>query len=193
MKISKYNKRPLLRSRQRGMALAVSLVLLVAMTIVAIATLSGTRLNERMASNAQQKAISFEAAESAIGSTWTVDAMLDSLDAIPITEYNNPQPIEPTGLNAILSTAFDQTAVSGTGLSVDITASASIQFCGETQLPTGSDLNADESKMQYAGAMFDVNGTGRVAGSKAFSDHSQRGYVIRPKTGRKGSCVTPGI
>ena len=175
------------------MALAVSLVLLVVMTIVAIATLSGTRLNERMASNAQQKAISFEAAESAIGATWTVDAMLDSLDEIPINEFNNPQPITPTGLNAQLSTAFDQTAPSGSGLSVDITASASIQFCGETQLPTGSDLNADESKMQYAGAMFDVNGTGRVAGSKAFSDHSQRGYVIRPKTGRKGNCTTPGI
>jgi len=178
--------------KQQGMALAISLVLLVAMTIVAIATLSGTRLNERLSSNAQQKAISFEAAESAIGSTWTVDAMLDSLDAIPIDQYNDPDPIEPPGLNATLSEAFDQTATDGATKSVDITATASIQYCGETTLPTGSDLSADESKLQYIGATFDVNGTGAIAGSKAYSDHIQRGYVVRPKTGRSGNCTISG-
>ena len=193
MTIATMKSQPQHPKAQRGVALAVSLVLLVAMTIVAVATLSGTRINERIASNAQQKAISFEAAESAIGSTWTVDAMLDSLTQIPIDQFNNPQPVEPTGLNAKLSAAFDQTSRAGGSKSIDITATASIQYCGETALPSGSDLSADESKLQYAGAVFDVNGTGAIAGSKAYSDHVQRGYVVRPKTGRTGNCTIPGI
>lgn len=178
--------------KDKGVALVVSLVLLVVMTIVALATLSGTRLNERIASNAQQKAISFEAAESAISSTWSLDELLNYLKEIPADQYNNPDAIESATRNAALSAAFDQTAKSGTGLSVDITATASIQYCGETLRPAGSDLTADESGMRFAGALFDVNGTGRIAGSKAFSDHVQRGYVVRPQTGRTGDCVTPG-
>lgn len=192
MIIATTRNRPSRQKRQKGMALAVSLVLLVAMTIVAVATLSGTRINERIASNAQQKAISFQAAESSIGAAWTVSAMLDSLNQIPVDKFNEPDPVVPAALNTELITAFDQIARGGGAKSVDVTATASIQFCGETALPSGSDLDADESKVQYAGTLFDVNGTGRILGSKAYSDHTQRGYVIRPKTGRTGKCVTPG-
>ena len=173
------------------MALAVSLVLLVAMTIVGIATMSGTRLNEKITSNTQQKAISFEAAESSINTVWNVTSLLDSIKQIPATVYNDPDPVIPDGLAAQLSIDFDQT--NDRGVSVDISADVSIQFCGETSLPTGSSLSADESKLQMAGALFDVNGIAQIEGSKAMSDHLQRGYVIRPKTGRTGSCDTPGI
>ncbi len=178
-------------ARQDGMALAVSLVLLVAMTIVGIATMSGTRLNEQITSNTQQKAISFEAAESSINTVWNVTALLNTIKELPAGVYNDPEPVVPAGLSAQLSADFDQ--VNARGVSVDITADVSIQFCGETSLPTGSSLSADESKLQMAGALFDVNGVAEIAGSKARSDHLQRGYVIRPKTGRTGSCVTPGV
>ena len=177
------------RPRQEGLALAVSLMLLVAMTIVGIATMKGTRLNEKISSNAQQKAISFEAAESSIATVWDVEALLDTLDQIPDNVFNDPDYVIPlvdaTELN------FDQTNQDGASV-VEIDARVTVQYCGETDLPTGSSLSADESKLQMAGIMFDVNGTANITGSKASSDHIQRGYVVRPKTGRTGNCSVPG-
>ncbi len=176
---------------QRGVALAISLVLLAGMTLLGVATLSGTRLNERIASNTQQKSISFEAAESSIKVVWDVAKVLEALDAIPVGEFNDPVPITSSAIDAELSSGLDQTATSGSQLSIDITASVSMQYCGETSLPTGSSLNADESGIQFAGTVMDVNGTAEIAGSHAKSDHIQRGYVIRPKTGRTGDCWIP--
>lgn len=175
--------------RQQGAALAISLILLIAMTIVGVATLSGTRLNERISSNAQQKSMSFEAAESSIAIVWNVPSLLNALAAIPVAQFNDPTPAPAANLDD----KFDQWSHSATQKSVDVTAGVSIQYCGETQLPTGSSLSADESALQLAGAVFDVNGTAAIAGSNALSDHLQRGYVIRPKTGRTGNCVTPGV
>lgn len=173
--------------RQRGAALAISLILLIAMTIVGVATMSGSRLSERISSNAQQKSVSFEAAESSIAVVWNVPSLLSALGAIPLAEFDNPTPITPAASSNL------STNLSANLTSVDVTAGVSIQYCGETQLPTGSSLSADESAIQLAGAMFDVNGTAFIAGSKAASDHLQRGYVIRPKTGRTGNCTTPGV
>ncbi|MBX2881159.1 MAG: hypothetical protein KTR32_14540 [Granulosicoccus sp.] len=179
--------------RQQGAALAISLILLIAMTIVGIATMSGSRLNERISSNAQQKSMSFEAAESSIAVVWNVPSLLAALGAIPVAQFNDPLPITPA-VSANLAAKFDQSsAASATQSTVDVTAGVSIQYCGETQLPTGSSLSADESTLQLAGAVFDVNGTAVIAGSHAASDHLQRGYVIRPKTGRTGNCTTPGV
>jgi len=179
-------------SRQRGAALAVSLILLVAMTIVGVATMSGSRLNEQISSNVQQKSIAFEAAESSIALVWNVPSLLSALGAIPTTQFNDPLPVTPA-VSAALDANFDQQKHVGTGSSVDISAGVSIQYCGETQLPRGSSLSADESTLQLAGAMFDVNGVAAITGSRASSDHIQRGYVIRPKTGRTGNCDTPGV
>lgn len=181
------------RGAQRGVALAVSLILLVALTIVVLATMSGTRLNEKIASNAQQKAISFEAAESSIGSIWVDSSIKALMRSIPVDQYNDPLPIEPAGSRAALSADFDQTNAAGTALSVDISASVSFQYCGETALPKGSSLNADESDRQLVGTIFDVNGIASLEGSNAESDHIQRGYIMSPKTQRSGSCVTPGV
>nr|MBX2824938.1 hypothetical protein [Gammaproteobacteria bacterium] len=143
-------------------------------------------------SNVQQKSIAFEAAESSIALVWNVPSLLSALGAIPSTEFNDPVPVIPTAAS-VLDAKFDQQNQSSSGQSVDISAGVSIQYCGETQLPRGSSLSADESKIQLAGAMFDVNGVAAIAGSRAASDHIQRGYVIRPKTGRTGNCVTPGV
>jgi len=156
------------RPQQQGLALAISLMLLVALTIVGIATMKGTRLNEKISSNAQQKAISFE--------------------AVPDNVFNNPEMVVP--VVDPLKLDFDQS--NQLGVSVEVEASVTVQYCGETALPTGSSLSADESKVQMVGVMFDVNGTANISGSKAHSDHIQRGYVTRPKTGRTGNCILPG-
>ncbi len=174
------------KQQQQGVALAVSLVLLVALTLVGIVTLQGTRLNEKIASNSQQKAISFEAAESSIASTWNVDALLDVFSKIPPDQINNPDPVVLDDLSLELSETLD--LFNDFGKSVDISSLISVQYCGEQNVPRSIGLNADESAMNLVGAIFDVNGVATIDGSGAHSDHIQRGYVVRPATGRQGSC-----
>ena len=177
--------------RQDGVALVISLVMLVAMTILGVSTLTGTRLNEKITHNAQQKTITFEAAESALNSGFDADLMMLSAQQIPAGVLHNPAPTEPAGLAAVLSANFDQANALGT--SVDITAKVSIQFCGETALPKGASLSADEGKAQMAGLLFDVNGLASILNSNAKSDHVQRGSLTRIKTGRTGNCIVPGV
>lgn len=178
--------------RQSGVALAISLVLLVAMTILGVATLSSTRLNERITSNAQQKSLAFEVAESAINSVWTVNDMMTSIDAIPTSSYNNPAAISDAALDSALSQDYDQNSSrSGGGKSVDLDATVTVQYCGESALPEGTTLSADESEIQMTGLLFDVNGVATITNSSTRADHLQRGAIIKPKTGRTGACVTP--
>lgn len=179
------------RRRQRGVALAISLVLLVAMTVVGIATLAGTRLDEKVTSNAQQKSVAFEVAESAIDTVWSATALMDSVGSIPREEFDDPAAIAPGGVSTELSTAFDQTK--GAHKSIDIDGEVTIRYCGESPLPSGSDLSADESGMQLAGALFDVNGVATIVSSATRAEHVQRGALVRPRTGRRGDCVVPGL
>ena len=178
--------------RQQGVALAISLVLLVAMTILGVATLSNTRLNEKITGNAQQKAISFEVAESAIYSAWSVDALMDIVEQIPVAQYNDPDPIEPAGLAASLSADLDQKNDDNVNV-VDVDVELTIQYCGESVLPDGSNLSADESDVQLVGLLFDVNGVAEIDNTNTRADHVQRGALVRPKTGRTGDCVIPGM
>ncbi len=177
--------------KQQGVALAISLLLLVAMTILGVSTLSGTRLNEQITSNAQQKAITFEAAESAISTVWNASAMMNAVEQFPETPYNNPVEVERTDLSPQLSDNYDQ--IVGTKKVVDIAAEVSIQYCGESALPEGSSLSADESKLQMVGLLFDINGEASIDNSRSKSDHLQRGRLVRPKSGRTGNCVIRGL
>ena len=53
--------------KQQGAALVISLLILLALTIIGVTGLSNTGLEERMAYNYQQTTLVFQAAESAIG------------------------------------------------------------------------------------------------------------------------------
>jgi len=179
-------------TKQRGVALAISLVLLVAMTILGVATLSGTRLNEKITSNAQQKAIAFEVAESAINSAWSVGSLVRSVKKIPASQFNGPDPVTASDLVPTLSKEFDQKNDKGAKV-VDIGVDVTVQYCGESPLPDGSNLSADESDVQLVGLLFDVNGMAEIENSNTRADHVQRGSLVRPKTGRTGDCVIPGV
>lgn len=54
------------RSRQRGATLVVVLILLLVMTLLALASLRGTLLEERMGANQFDRSLSFQAAEAAL-------------------------------------------------------------------------------------------------------------------------------
>ncbi len=176
--------------RQRGVALAISLILLLALTILGVATLTSTRFQEQITSNAQQKAVSFEAAESAINSVITdPDLIIETIKNVPVGQYNDPDPVFPAGYDTLLSTSFDQS--NDLGVSLDITSSVSVQYCGERALTVGMDLTGDKSKTRLVGMTFDINGQAQIANSNASSDHIQRGSLPRPETERTGNCVTP--
>jgi type IV pilus assembly protein PilX len=57
---------PSLSARQRGIALAVVLILLVVITLLALAAMRGTLLQERMSSNVRDRGLGFQAAEAAL-------------------------------------------------------------------------------------------------------------------------------
>lgn len=177
---------PRLRN-ERGVALVVSLVLLVAMTILGVATLSGTRLNEKRTSNAQQKSIAFEVAESAISSVWSPAYLNTALTSDASDSGNDPKaitsPDEDTGFN----NDFDQVS---DGKGVDITGELSVQYCGEVA-PVGSDLSADLSATQMVFLLVDVNSVARVDNTRTRADHVQRGAVTSVKTNRSGNCPAP--
>jgi type IV pilus assembly protein PilX len=71
--------------RQRGVALVVSLVLLLLLTILAITAARTSSLQQRMAGNAQEQNSAFQAAESGL-SRWI--ALFTDGQAIPATETN---------------------------------------------------------------------------------------------------------
>ncbi len=176
------------RSRHNGSALAVSLLLLATMTLLGISVMSGTSLNERVVSNNQQKTISYEAAESAILSVWDVDEFVGVIERIPVSSFDKTEALEPLSSTLELSNAFDQSSDDSRSVTVDVAASVTLQFCGETAVMNRSGMNSDESAVRFAGAMIDINGTSEVSGSSAKSDHIQRGYILMPATGRTGSC-----
>lgn len=55
-----------LRSRQQGISLVVVLVLLVAMSLLGVAVLRSSAMQERMSANLRDRSISFQAAEAAL-------------------------------------------------------------------------------------------------------------------------------
>lgn len=172
---------------QKGVALVISLVLLVAMTILGVATLSGTRLNEKISSNAQQKSIAFEVAESAIASVWNKEYLSKAITSDPANIGNNPVAITSPDGDTELSNGYDQ--LNG-GKGVDIDGTLTVQYCGEIA-PVGSDLNADESATQFVFKLIDVNSVVQVANTSTRADHVQRGAATSAKTGRTGSCPKP--
>jgi len=53
-------------NRQNGAVLAVSLILLVVLTLIGISSMQGTMLEEKMAGNVRDRNLAFQASESAI-------------------------------------------------------------------------------------------------------------------------------
>lgn len=80
-----------IRNNHRGVALIVSLVLLVVATLIGLAGIRGTTLQERMAANMYDRSLAFQRAESAlraaeraITENWEI-AELDGQDCRPTT------------------------------------------------------------------------------------------------------------
>ncbi len=161
------------QSNQKGAALLISMLLLIAITVLGLSNLAGSNTNEIISSNMQQRSIGFQASESAIKSVWNTDELLLNTPLVPL--HNPPAVTQPR------YTEYDQTKV-------DIEAQVSMQYCGEDNVLVGNSLSADESAPKLAAQIFDVHGLATIANSNVNTHHQQRGYLIRPVSGRQGNC-----
>lgn len=127
-----------LPNQQQGVALLVSLVLLLLLTVLAITAARTSSLQQRMASNAQEQNSAFQAAESGL-SRWIT--LFESGAAIPNGETNGdgssfrldtpPVDIQANCLFGSLSTTgfvFDCYHVTSTATSADGSARARHQM-----------------------------------------------------------------
>ena len=75
--------------RERGAVLIVAMILLVVLTLLGVSAMNTSQLEERMASNSQESARSFESAESGLSmafntdSAWTLDGKTSPKETIP--------------------------------------------------------------------------------------------------------------
>lgn len=91
---------PAMQSGQRGVALVVALVLLVVATLIGLASVRGTNLQERMSANMYDRSLAFQRAESALRAAEdaiTADSDLGRLRAVDCTVAGrvcNPMPTD---------------------------------------------------------------------------------------------------
>ncbi|MBX2879895.1 MAG: hypothetical protein KTR32_08185 [Granulosicoccus sp.] len=166
--------------------LIVSLVILIAMTVLGVSTMSGTRLSEKITSNSQQKSIAFEVAESGIRSVWDV-AYLRQQIATSLSAGNNPSAVAIADADTGLQSQFDQLDTSGKG--ADIGGSLTVQYCGEI-MPIGSGTSEDLSSTQIVSMLIDINSMIDIGNSNTTADHLQRTRITNLRTRRTASCST---
>ncbi len=170
-----------LPQKQKGMALAISLIFLVIITILGVSNMRATTMNETIASNSQQKSITFQVAESVIEGMWDTGYMMTNT---PETPFDDPpaQMLDDDKNGTPFAGMFD----AGAGA---IDASGSIQYCGEDFKLVGYQLSADESSPAFVAHIYSIRGIGEIAAANTYAEHDQRGYLVRPETGRSGNCL----
>lgn len=172
--------------KQQGAALAISLILLVAMTILGVATLNGTRLAEKVSSNAQQKAIVYETAESVINAIYDDRASLSARLAESMTSRIDPPAVPQLIETAAIAQELDQTNTFGK--SVDVNADAEIQFCVLASME-GNEIGSTTDRIGYH---HDIRVVSTINSSRARAEHVLRIQTGGPKKDYQGNCYTPG-
>ncbi|HEB63262.1 MAG TPA: hypothetical protein ENJ07_02140 [Gammaproteobacteria bacterium] len=139
--------------KQQGIALIASLLMLLVMTLIGLTALERTTIEEKMAANSQQKAITFQAAETAIQ-----QFISTSSDAV----YTN-------SINSVDTTiAYHQEGDA-------VSRSASLEYLGET-IVLGNSIGD-------LGYEFELTGVGSIGGTAASSTNVQGMVYIMPGGG----------
>jgi Tfp pilus assembly protein PilX len=144
---------------QRGVALVVSLVLLVVLTLLAVVGMGMSTLEMTMAGNAQHQENAFEAAEAAV----EVELRRDDIE-----------PLDAPGQLAALDENTGRNFVDGNGV-VQATATGETWY-RRTSPATGWELGGGTKFSAYH---FDSIGSGTAARGAA-DQHTQGYYVVGP-------------
>lgn len=144
--------------KQQGVVLVIGLLMLLVITMVGVTAMSGTTSNERMTANHQFQTLSFQAAESAIHDNFNIPAVSPSVVA-------HPAAIQPIGIGYDVNIA---------ATSLNVTANANIQYCGEVNAAMTELCNGLATPCEIE-QIFDVTGTGDVSALGMQETHQRRG------------------
>lgn len=165
------------RVAERGMALIMGLMLLLVITILGIATMRGTMMQERMSASNQQQAITFQGAETAIRT------VMDELRAVTpppagvtqsllITALNNGTAPTSAQLATTLRTADTTSLDTASGVITNGTTSTATLTYANTTISAGSSMGigSSGSVLNYN---FVIDATSTQANTNAASRHQQ--------------------
>lgn len=138
-------------SQQRGAALIVSLIVLLVLTLIGVAGMNTSVMQERMAVNSQNSNRAFQAAES------TLSALTNQLYKDDLTLLQD----------AMKNEVSQEVAVTDLDAPNGITSAYQARFLGEIIITSGSSMNADESSSQLKGYRFELIGESEMANTGA--------------------------
>lgn len=141
------------QSEQKGAALIVSLIVLLVLTLIGVAGMNTSVMQERMAANSQNANRAFQAAES------TVRALTNQL-------YGNDLSLLRESMQ---SASGESSVVAVTNLDTGngISGSYQARFLGEIIVTSGSSMNADEGSNDLKGFRYELIGQAQMANTGA--------------------------
>jgi len=157
------NRQYPLKGKESGAVMALSMSILLVLTIIVSASAGRTALEEKMASNNQNKNLTFQAAESA------VDGIIsDILDGdVSLVEES---------LAAIDQYSSTTTIAFG---SQETVSSGRIRFMTFLSLSSGESMNSDRSASGIAPSRYELLGTGSMATGSAITTVVKQGIDYR--------------
>jgi len=165
--------------QQSGVALVIGLVLMLVITLIAVAGLTNSSIQAKMASNLQQRNDTFQAAESAISQVMIEISGIPSYK-VPCGEGCQPNVVAAVaGSSQVLSSVMDlghgnQKKVSLTDLApANIAVSITYTYLQSSGLTVGISLNADENSTIIGPTKFILEGDAVMAASGAKAKISQ--------------------
>lgn len=150
MKCSKTFKAP---SDQRGAALIISLIVLLVLTLIGVAGMNTSVMQERMAVNSQNSNRAFQAAES------TVSALTNKLYANDLSLLRESMQNSSGESSKVTVTNLD----SGNG----ITGTYQARFLGKVIVTSGTSIDGNESSNQLEGYRYELIGEASMANTGA--------------------------
>ncbi len=141
------------QDKQQGAALLVALIMLLISTLIGLASIRGTTLNEKMSSNMYDRSLSYQAAESALRAA---EASLenDQTQGVDCTDINELCPPMPANTFDTVDTT-GWTDVGNTYLVNDLLLDSSPQYYIEKMGEVGGtdelDLGSSANCSNYAG------------------------------------------
>ncbi|WP_336368336.1 PilX N-terminal domain-containing pilus assembly protein [Marinobacter sp. C2H3] len=140
-------------SDQHGAALIISLIILLVLTLIGVAGMNTSVMQERMAVNSQNSNRVFQAAES------NVRALTNQL-------YNNDLSILRESMQSATEKS-DKVTVNTLDSTNKITGSYQARYLGEIIITSGSSMDANESSSQLKGYRYELIGEASMANTGA--------------------------
>ncbi len=139
--------------RQQGATLIVSLIVLLVLTLIGVAGMNTSLMQERMAVNSQNSNRAFQAAES------TLSALTNQLYADDLSLLRESMQNASEESSVVTVTTLDKAN--------GVTGSYQARFLGEIIITSGSSMNADESSNQLKGYRYELIGEASMANTGA--------------------------